>query len=87
MVNGRKINEELNRISKFFDNITDDEFQEMIERCGDGIIEESCQSSYVLVMKNSFRIEKSWKENDKFYQNMEECYCNFQNEEYLLGAA
>lgn len=87
MVNGRIVDEELGRISQFFENLTDGEFQEMLERCGNGIIEESCQSSYVLVMRNSFRMEKSWKDNDKFYQNTEEYYCDFQSEEYLLGAA
>lgn len=52
MVNGREINEELNRISQFFENLTDDEFQEVIKRCGHGIIKENCQSSYITANAN-----------------------------------
>lgn len=87
MVNGRSINDELNRISQFFENLDCKEFEKMLENCGEGIIEESCQSSYVLVTNNSFRMEKCWKEHNNFYQNVNGICCNFSKEEDLLGAA
>lgn len=62
-VNGRSLEEELKRIEDFFDNLSDEEFVEMIERNGANEIKESCESSFVLAAQPCMHYKSSLKKN------------------------
>ena len=52
MVNGRKLEEELNSIEKFFQEMSIEDFDEMLMNCGINDIRESYQSNYVLACES-----------------------------------
>lgn len=62
-VNGRSLEEELKRIEDFFDNLSDEEFVEMIERNGANEIKESWESSFVLAAQPFMCFKSHLKKN------------------------
>lgn len=61
MVNGRSLEDELKRISDFFDALSVDEFEEMALDCGAGVIVPSEKSVYVEAVPKRYVNEENMK--------------------------
>lgn len=60
MVNGRTLEEELNRIELFFENMSEEEFGNMLIDCGMDCIDDSYKGNYVLACESPLFTEQKY---------------------------